>query len=272
MSIYVIGDLQGCYQPLIRLLKHISFDEKKDTLWFTGDIVNRGPHSLECLRFIKQLGSHHRIVLGNHDLHLLAVAHGAHEGWPDDTIADILNAHDRQDLLDWLIHQPLLHHEAGYVMVHAGLAAAWDLSKAKTLAREVEGVLQGEHANDFLKHMYGNHPNQWSDALQGYERLRCITNYLTRARFCHSDGSLELTHTEKSHAELIPWFNVSHRQNADLPILFGHWAALGGVTHTPNAYALDTGCIWGYALTAMRLEDKVKFSVSCSIKKNYEYG
>lgn len=268
MSTYVIGDLQGCFEPLQRLLEHISFDVKHDTLWFTGDIVNRGPESLACLRFVKNLGSRQRIILGNHDLHLLAVAHKAHKGWEEDTVNDILSAPDKHDLLDWLRHQPLLHHELDYTMVHAGLAANWDLAKAKMLAHEVETILRSDKADDFFKHMYGNLPNAWSDDLQGFERLRCITNYFTRARFCYPDGSLELENKGKMDSAqdmLIPWFKVSHRQNAHLKILFGHWAALGGVTDTPNTYALDTGCIWGYALTAMRLEDQVRFSVSCKM-------
>lgn len=266
MSTYIIGDLQGCFEPLTRLLNHISFDAANDTLWFTGDIVNRGPQSLACLRFVKNLGDRHHMVLGNHDLHLLAVAHRAHTGWSEDTFHDILNAPDKDHLLDWLIKQPLLHHEGDYTMVHAGLAPSWNLDKAKALAKEVESILQSPKAYDFLKHMYGNHPNAWSDALQGFDRWRCITNYLTRARFCHRDGSLALENKGKIESvkgELIPWFNVSDRQNAHMKILFGHWAALGGVTNTPNTYALDTGCIWGYSLTAMRLEDGLKFAVNC---------
>lgn len=264
MSIYVIGDLQGCFEPLQRLLELIAFDSKNDTLWFTGDIVNRGTQSLECLRFVKNLGSRHRIVLGNHDLHLLAVAHKAHESWPEDTFQDILNATDKHDLLDWLVNQPLLHYDLGYTMVHAGLAANWNLDKAKKLAHEVEAILQSDQAYHFFKHMYGNLPKAWSDDLEGFDRWRCITNYFTRVRFCYPDGSLELENKGKINSandKLIPWFKVQNRQNADLKILFGHWAALGGVTDTPNTYALDTGCIWGYALTAMRLEDGTRFSV-----------
>ncbi len=267
MSTYVIGDLQGCFEPLARLLQHISFNAEKDTLWFTGDLVNRGPESLACLRFVKNLGSRHRVVLGNHDLHLLAVAYKAHASLPEDTFQDILNAPDKHELLDWLMHQPLLHYELDYVLVHAGLAASWDLATAKTLAHEVESILQSDKAYDFLKHMYGNHPNAWSDDLQGIDRWRCITNYFTRARFCYPDGSLELETKGKINSakdKLIPWFKVPNRQNADLKILFGHWAALGGITDTPHTYALDTGCIWGYNLTAMRLEDGLRFSVASS--------
>jgi bis(5'-nucleosyl)-tetraphosphatase (symmetrical) len=268
MSTYIIGDLQGCFEPLQRLLERISFNPNIDTLWFTGDIVNRGSQSLECLRFVKNLGNRHHIVLGNHDLHLLAVAHKAREPWKEDTLNEILAAPDKHDLLDWLMHQPLLHHDLDYTMVHAGLAASWSLAKAKALAQEVESLLQSHQANHFFKHMYGNLPNAWSDDLEGFDRWRCITNYFTRARFCYPDGSLELENKGKidsAKAKLIPWFKVPNRKNADVKILFGHWAALGGITDTPNTYALDTGCIWGYALTAMRLEDGARFSVPAQL-------
>jgi bis(5'-nucleosyl)-tetraphosphatase (symmetrical) len=268
MATYAIGDIQGCFATLEKLLTHINFNTTTDSLWFTGDLVNRGPQSLETLRFVKQLGNNHHTVLGNHDLHLLAVAHGAHPGWKEDTLTAILEAPDKHELLDWLSAQPLIHHDAklGYTMVHAGLAATWDLTQALALADEVSQTLQSKQADDFYTHMYGNEPDQWKNGLTGWDRLRCITNYFTRARFCYPDGSLELENkgTLESHPEaLMPWFNVPHRKNADLEIVFGHWAALGGVTSTPKAYALDTGCIWGFSLTAMRLEDQKRFSVAC---------
>lgn len=267
MSTYAIGDIQGCFKTLEKLLSHIHFDPAKDSLWFTGDLVNRGPRSLETLRFVKQLGSRQQTILGNHDLHLLAMSHGAHPGWDDDTLNDILQAPDRQELLDWLCHQPLLHHDAalGYTMVHAGLAASWDLATAQALAKEVETVLQSENAAGFFHHMYGNQPDQWSEDLQGFDRLRCITNFFTRARFCFADGRLDLKFkgTLDSRPEnLLPWFQVPGRRNADLNIVFGHWAALGGVTHSAKAFALDTGCVWGFDLTAMRLEDQQRFQVA----------
>lgn len=270
MATYAIGDIQGCLKPLEKLLDKIQFDPTQDHLWFTGDIVNRGPSSLETLRFIKNLGPHQTMVLGNHDLHLLAVAYGQHQGWAEDTLLPILEAPDREELIDWLLKQPLLHHDAdlGYTMIHAGLAYNWDLEKTLRLAKEVETVLQSPDRIEFFKHMYGNEPIHWSDELHGWDRLRCITNYLTRARFCHRDGSLELKskgkQTESEH--LIPWFQVSNRLTANDKIIFGHWAALGGVTHTPNAYALDTGCVWGFSLTAMRLEDKKRFFTDCKDK------
>ena len=266
MSTYAIGDIQGCFTPLEKLLEKIQFNPNQDSLWFTGDLVNRGPQSLETLRFVKQLGTAAHTVLGNHDLHLLALAYDAHSGWEDDTINDILNADDRDELIHWLRHQPLLHHDKklGFTIVHAGLASSWDFITAKKLAHEVETVLQSNIAHEFFHHMYGNQPDQWHPDLQSYDRWRCITNYFTRARFCHPDGRLELTKKgEINSTDLIPWFQVPDRANDNLKIIFGHWAALGGVTNTPNVYALDTGCVWGFCLTAMRLEDGERFSVAC---------
>lgn len=264
MANYVIGDVQGCFSALEKLLDKIQFNATQDTLWFTGDLVNRGPESLKTLRFIKNLGPRHRIVLGNHDLHLLAVAYDAHSGWEEDTLDEILAAEDREELIDWLRHQPLLHHAEGFTMVHAGLAPSWNLETAQRLAREVEIILQSDQAQVFFQAMYGNTPSAWEENLTGMDRLRCITNFFTRVRFCHSDGSLELTSKgEMESTGLIPWFQFPDRKNSELKILFGHWAALGGVTNTPNVFALDTGCIWGFCLTAMRLEDGVRFSVGC---------
>lgn len=263
---YAIGDVQGCLSVLERLLEHIQFDANKDILWFTGDLVNRGPQSLATLRFIKSLGGQHHIVLGNHDLHLLALAHYAHPGWKEDTLTEILTAPDRDELIQWLSLQPLLYYDnkSGFTMVHAGLAPSWDLQTATKLAREVETVICSDAAAEFFQHMYGNEPEQWSEQLQDFARLRCITNYFTRLRFCHRDGRLELNTKgtlASSSPDLIPWFAVQPRANADLKIIFGHWAALGGVTNTLNTYALDTGCVWGHKLTAMRLEDEKYFSV-----------
>lgn len=263
---YAIGDVQGCLSVLEKLLDHIQFDSSKDKLWFCGDLVNRGPQSLETLRFIKKLGNHHPVVLGNHDLHLLSLSYHAHSGWKEDTLQDILTAPDRDELMAWLRQKPLLYHDdhLGFTMVHAGLASSWDLLTAKRLAQEVEAVLRSDAAAEFFQHMYGNQPEQWSEQLQGWDRLRCITNYFTRLRFCHRDGSLELNTKgtlDKSSADLIPWFKVTPRANADLKIIFGHWAALGGVTNVPNTFAIDTGCVWGRKLTAMRLEDEKRFSV-----------
>jgi bis(5'-nucleosyl)-tetraphosphatase (symmetrical) len=261
---YAIGDVQGCFSTLVKLLEHIPFDADRDILWFTGDLVNRGPQSLETLRFIKNLGGHHHVVLGNHDLHLLALAHKAHAGWPDDTLRDVLQAPDCEELMAWLSWRPLLYHDdaTGFTLVHAGLAPAWDLSTALRLAREIEAVLRGPQAAEFLKNMYGNTPDQWDERLSGMKRWRCITNYLTRMRWCYPNGRLILNdNAADTENNSIPWFKVTPRANAELKIIFGHWAALGGGTHVPRTYALDTGCVWGRQLTAMRLEDEKKWSV-----------
>ena len=267
MATYAIGDIQGCFLSLQKLLEKIQFDPYSDTLWFVGDLVNRGPASLETLRFIKQLGARQRVVLGNHDLHLLAIAKGARTPNPEDTLSAILTAPDREELLDWLIQQPLMHHDAslGFTMVHAGLSSKWDLNTALALAEEVSLVLQSPLATSFLQHMYGNEPSAWDNQLQGWERLRCITNYFTRVRFCFEDGRLELNTKGKiesnTNPALMPWFEVPNRQSAGLNIVFGHWAALRGVTSVANVFAVDTGCVWGYGLTALRLEDQQRFYV-----------
>jgi len=268
MTTYAIGDIQGCFFALEKLLEKIHFDPTQDVVWFTGDLVNRGPQSLETLRFIKNLGKQQRTVLGNHDLHLLAIAHGYHTGWRDDTLTPILKAPDRDELLDWLAHQPLIYHDAelDFVMVHAGVAPAWDLATALQLAREVETILQGNQRNTLLQHLYGNEPTQWNENLTGWDRIRCIINYFTRVRFCHADGSLELNTKEqlsKAPANLIPWFKLPKRQTKTVKIIFGHWAALGGVTDTPNTFALDTGCVWGNCLTAMCLENQQRVQIAC---------
>lgn len=267
MSTYAIGDIQGCFDELQQLLTLIQFDEAKDTLWFTGDLVNRGPYSLEVLRFIKALGERHITVLGNHDLHLLAVAYGVKSLHKDDTLDAILAAPDKQELLDWLRHRPVLHHDKAKdcVMVHAGLAPPWTLNQAKLLAQEVEATLRGKTPEFFFQHMYGNQPDHWDVNLAGVERLRCIVNYLTRMRFCYADGRLDLSYKGEiagKPKDLFPWFDVE-RVNANVKIIFGHWAALGGKTDAPNVYALDTGCVWGNRLTAMRLEDEKRFAVKC---------
>jgi bis(5'-nucleosyl)-tetraphosphatase (symmetrical) len=268
MATYCIGDVQGCFVELQSLLTHIQFNPKQDTLWFTGDLVNRGPQSLEVLRFIKSLDKT-VVVLGNHDLHLLAIVYGCVKQKPHDTLQDILVAPDRKELCDWLRQQPLLHHDAqiGFTLVHAGLPPQWDLQKAMHCAKEVEHVLRGDNYLEFLKHLYGNEPDRWDENLTSWERLRVITNYFTRLRFCKGDGTLELATKGKLHtppAGYLPWFKIANRQSKDLKILFGHWAALEGKTDELNVYALDTGCVWGNCLSAMRLEDGKRFSVRCS--------
>jgi len=269
MSNYSIGDVQGCFKQLIDLLHKIKFDPHHDRLWFTGDLVNRGPESLAVLRFVKHLGDKAIVVLGNHDLHLLAVANQQVPIGKHDTFAEILAAKDCAELCTWLRQQPLLHHDAhlGYTMVHAGLAPQWNLAKAKQCASEVEEVLQSDRYLELLQHLYGNEPNRWDDHLTGFERLRLIINYFTRMRFCKVDGTLDLATKGSVTAppqDFFPWFNITNRKNKDLKIIFGHWAALNGETHVPNVFAIDTGCVWGNCLTAMRLKDGERFTVACA--------
>lgn len=269
MAIYAIGDVQGCFNELQQLLTLIHFNPKEDVLWLTGDLVNRGPQSLDVLRFIKSLGNKHQVVLGNHDLHLLAINYHADKIHKNDTLTEVLQAPDREELIDWLAHRPLLvyDHHLEFVMTHAGLAPHWTLAKAQLLAKEIETVLQSDDRYFFLNHLYGNDPNLWHDDLSGMERLRCITNYFTRMRFCHSDGSLNLTYKgdiQHKPSDLIPWYEIKKRANQEIKIIFGHWAALNGEVTDDHLYPLDTGCIWGRCLTAMRLSDEKRFSVPCT--------
>jgi bis(5'-nucleosyl)-tetraphosphatase (symmetrical) len=264
MATYAIGDIQGCHTELLQLLEQIGFGSS-DRLWLTGDLVNRGPRSLDTLRFIKELGDQARIVLGNHDLHLLAIAHHGEHNSSKDTLDEILQAPDRDELLHWLIQQPLLHHDTdlGFTLVHAGIPPQWDLPEALARAREVESALTSELASDFFRHMYGNNPCLWREDLDSWARLRCITNYFTRMRFCTQEGQLELktdSGPTSSPAGYRPWFSFKQRKTRDVPIIFGHWAALEGRVNQPHLHALDTGCVWGGTLTAMRLEDGQKFS------------
>jgi bis(5'-nucleosyl)-tetraphosphatase (symmetrical) len=272
MATYAIGDVQGCLNPLESLLKKIEFNQAKDHLWFTGDLVNRGPESLETLRFIKSLGDRVSLVLGNHDLALLAVASKAIPFDPNHfTFSDILRAKDCDELIDWLRFKPLLHHDAklDFTMVHAGLHPAWDLKLAAELAHEVEATLQSPHFALFLKELYGNEPSNWDPTLKGFARLRFIVNCFTRLRFCSLDGTLELQTKESARHSLedyMPWFEIPNRKHKDLNIIFGHWAALEGKTSNPKVFTLDTGCVWGKCLTAMRLEDKRLFTVDCGVQ------
>ncbi len=266
MATYAIGDIQGCFDELLCLLDKIKFDLIHDTLWFTGDLVNRGPKSLEVLRFVKKL-KNCRVVLGNHDLHLLSIVYAGASLDPQDTLDAVLNAPDREELCTWLRHRSLLHHDAslGFTLIHAGLPPQWDLNRAIVCAGEVETVLRGDDHVEFFKNMYGDTPSQWHDDLIGWDRLRVIVNCLTRLRFCDIKGNLELV-TKGRDLPLktyFPWFKLPNRRSAGLKILFGHWAALGGQTNEPNVYALDTGCVWGHGLTALRLEDVARFSIDC---------
>ena len=266
MSTYAIGDIQGCFPELQALLDTINFDATQDCLWLAGDLVNRGKQSAEVLRFLKQLDGRHVIVLGNHDLHLLAVADGNQNLREKDTFQDILDAPDRDELLAWLRQQKLFHYDdtLDYCMVHAGLPPQWDLNKAQQCAKEVEALLKGDDYPQYLAHIYGNKPSLWHNDLKGWDRYRYITNAFTRMRYCDEHGALNFSEkgpigSQASH--LTPWFEAANRQNKALNIVFGHWAALIGQTHHPKVHALDTGCSWGYQLTAMRLEDGQRFSV-----------
>lgn len=266
MAIYAVGDIQGCYTELVQLLEKIRFDPAVDKLWLVGDLVNRGADSLQVLRLVKSLGDAAITVLGNHDLHLLAVAYGQGRLHRGDTLDEILNAPDREELLTWLRHQRLLHVEGEFVLVHAGLLPVWTVAQAAGLAREVENALQGADYVDFLAHMYGNQPNAWDDALTGYKRLRVITNALTRMRICTERGRMEFEF--KAEQQNIPegyrpWFDVAGRASSDATVIFGHWSALG-LMIKPNAVALDTGCLWGGPLTAIRLDDREIIQVDCA--------
>jgi bis(5'-nucleosyl)-tetraphosphatase (symmetrical) len=270
MPIYAIGDVQGCYDALQDLCLKIQFDPQRDTLWFTGDLINRGLQSLQVLRFVKGLGKKAVTVLGNHDLHFLAVANNAIALRSKDTLEEVLAAPDLIELRDWLQAQPLLYHAEGFTLVHAGLAPQWDLQQAQALANEVEQLLKNpSEAIKFFKKMYGDIPTRWQDNLTGWKRYRLITNYFTRMRFCDAQGNLNLNikGAISQHDGYMPWFKVPNRRNKDLRILFGHWASLQGIIDTPNVYGLDTGCVWGNCLTALRLKDMQRFSVNC-VKPN----
>ncbi|PCI57563.1 MAG: diadenosine tetraphosphatase [Methylophilaceae bacterium] len=256
MATYAIGDIQGCYHAFQALLQRLEFNLEADTLWLVGDLINRGSGSLEVLSWCYQHQNHINIVLGNHDLHAIAVAHGIRSPHRSDTLQPILDASNAKALMDWLRHQPLMVANADYVMVHAGLLPQWTLSEALAYAKEVEAALQSEDYVDFLSNMYGNTPNAWRDDLTGYDRLRAITNAMTRMRVCAQDGALdfdfkgELADVPKG---FLPWFDMPNRKSKEQAIIFGHWSALG-LHQRENVYALDTGCLWGEKLTAMCLE------------------
>jgi len=270
MSTYAIGDVQGCYSELQNLLNEINFDERRDELWFAGDLVNKGPKSLQTLRFIKALGVNAKITLGNHDLHLLAVAKNIQPLLKKDTIQEILAADDVKELIDWLKSRPLLitDDNLNFTMVHAGLPPQWSLENAKEFAKECELILQSEKINKLLAEMYGDTPNIWVNSLQDYAKQRFIINCFTRIRFCNSDGMLDFdtkVAPGKQNTSLIPWYSLPNRKTKDNKIIFGHWSTvhIGNEKNFKqyNVYPIDTGCLWGGRLTAMRLEDEKVFSV-----------
>ena len=265
MAIYAIGDIQGCFSSLQLLISKLQFNPSDDSLWFVGDLVNRGPDSLSVLRCVKGLGASAVVILGNHDLHLLAAAEGARPIRKDDTFQDVLSAPDRDELLDWLRHRPLMHRQGQLVMVHAGLLPQWTLEEAEQLAREVSGVIQSVHFKALLQQMTGSTPTRWSSELTGATRWRVIINALTRLRLCTIDGEMEFSYTGPPPGAppgYLPWFDVPTRRSRESTVMCGHWAALGLVMRE-NLIALDTGCVWGGSLTAVRLEDRSVYQVQC---------
>ena len=265
MSLYAIGDSQGCHSQVSELLRRIRLEAGNPFLLFAGDLVNRGPKSLATLRAVRALGDSAQVVLGNHDLHLLAVANGIRKPRRSDTFNDILEAPDRYELLEWLRHRPIAHFQDRHLLVHAGVVPQWSLEQTLDLAREVESVLRGPHWVDFLRQMYGNMPAKWEDGLRGADRLRCIVNAMTRIRFCSAEGVMEFATVEGPGAAppgFLPWFDVPERKTADVTVVFGHWSTLGLILR-PNLIGLDTGCVWGGKLTAVRLEDRAVFQVDC---------
>jgi len=259
MTVYAIGDIQGCFSELKQLLEKIQFSSDKDQLWFTGDLVNRGPESLATLRYVKSLNENAITVLGNHDLHMLAVLFGYQKQRRKDTFDEIIQAPDKDDLIQWLIQQPLMYVDESLnaVLVHAGIFPGWTIQQAKELAGEVETTLQGKHLPTFLQNMYGNQPDNWNDKLQDWERLRFITNCFTRMRYCHSDLALDLKYNGEPGLQpehLQPWLNFLNQEHKKYRILFGHWSTLGQ-SKVSNVFALDSGCLWGGKLTALALEN-----------------
>jgi len=263
---YAIGDIQGCFASLEALLDRCDFDPTHDRLWLVGDLVNRGPRSLETLRFVRRLGAAAVTVLGNHDLHLLMIAEGFGKRAKGDTLDEILDAPDRDELLDWLRQQPLCHVENGFCLVHAGLLPQWTVAQARALAAELEGALAGPDYRDLLANMWGSEPVAWRDDLVGWPRLRVIVNAMTRMRFCTPDGEMEFRSkglVANAPAGHLPWFQVPGRRSAHDVLVTGHWSALG-LRIEPKLLALDSGCLWGGHLTAVRLEDRAVFQVDCS--------
>lgn len=260
MATYAIGDIQGCFEDLLRLLDMIEFEPKTDQLWFAGDLVNRGPNSLKTLRFVKSLGSSAVSVLGNHDLHLLAIASKHRKLRKKDSLDQVLEAPDCDELLYWLRHRPLFHYNDDFSLLHAGLPPQWGFSKTKKMAKKAEKVLQGHDYISFLNEMYGDKPNIWSPKLKGMSKIRFIVNCFTRIRYCDVKGRLDFKYKGAIGSQpnnLIPWFNVPERKSINMQIIFGHWSALG-YFHGQNCYGIDTGCIWGGQLTAIKLGKKVK--------------
>ncbi len=271
MAIYAIGDVQGCYDELRRLLDLIKFDPGHDQLWLAGDLVNRGPKSLETLRFVKGLGAAAVTVLGNHDLHLIATAVSLSKAGKKDTLAAVLGAEDCDELIHWLRHQRLFYHNDDFCMLHAGLPPQWDFETTLRMARETEQAMQSPDHERFFRSMYGNKPVVWRDDLLKTEKLRFAINCFSRLRYCTVDGVMDFgpkgaPGTQPHH--LMPWFEVPGRKSLDMRIIFGHWSTLGYFDGY-NCYSIDTGCLWGGQLTALQLADEPKrFSIDCQSAQN----
>lgn len=260
MAVYAIGDLQGCFDHLLRLLDSIAFNEREDRLWFVGDLVNRGPKSLETLRFIKNLGESAVVVLGNHDLHLLAAANSPLSANKKETLNQVLLASDRDELIDWLRHRPLFHYDAHFCMVHAGIPPQWTFDLTCRMADIVQKELRSPNYRHLLKAMYGNKPDMWSPLLRGTSRLRFIVNAFTRMRYCDSGGRLDFDFNGPPGSQppsLMPWFEVPSRKKFERKIVFGHWSSLGFYAGK-GCYGIDTGCLWGGQLTALKLGMQVE--------------
>jgi bis(5'-nucleosyl)-tetraphosphatase (symmetrical) len=270
MPTYAIGDIQGCLDELHLLLDKINFDVRRDRLWFTGDLINRGPKSADTVRFVRSLGDAALTVLGNHDLFLFAIASGHGKFHRGDTMQEILEAPDREDLLAWLRSQPLAHHEDGYLLVHAGVLPQWDAATAAALGREVSDAVRSDP--ELYAHMRGNQPDAWDDGLVGYERLRVLINAFTRMRFITplKDGAhMEFaTKTDTAPKGYLAWYEEPRRATRDTHVIYGHWASRG-LVREKNVSGLDTGCVWGRELTALRLEDQKLFHVDCLAPQGY---
>lgn len=269
MATYVIGDVQGCLEAFQELLVAIAFNPARDKLWLAGDLVNRGENSIGMLRWCMDHDDQVVAILGNHDLHLLAVAEGYVPPHRNDTLDEILDAPDRTEVLEWLRFRPMLHREGDWLMVHAGLLPEWTPDLAESLARELEAALRGPDWRRFLEQMYGNEPRRWDAALVGQDRLRLVANAMTRLRYLHEDGNMEFLHKgalDSAPAELIPWFDFPGRQSQGMQVLFGHWSTLG-LFQRPDVVGLDTGCLWGGQLSALRLEDGRLIQVGCHARR-----
>ncbi len=273
MAIYAVGDVQGCFDELQELVEYISFKPKKDQLWFVGDIVNRGPKSLETLRWVKSLGNAAVMVLGNHDLHLLAAHAGVRETSTSSSLFPILKADDANELVDWLRHQPLIrfNKKFEFAIVHAGLPPQWNIQDAFRYAKEVETVLKSKKYKNFLYNMYGDTPNQWNSKLKGWDRMRIITNLFTRLRYCTPKGVMSFEDKGPpgtQSAGMKPWYEIKSRNSQDTTIVFGHWSTLGHINNH-NVIATDTGCLWGGRLTAIRIgkDELTVYQVKCEAKQ-----